>query len=166
MLLGCHLCWLSGCNWVLFVVGSFFLLDPNSQLITWELLCPPCLLCCCAGAARRKPQSPGNKPTSAKISPLCNLNINSKWISININVKRLRLLWERREINYSINSSDLIFINLPDKKWMLKSYAGKIILLILEKTIVDFVLVVSSIYHCFFFLDPPLVILDVDPAWP
>ena len=29
-----------------------------------------------------------------------------------------------------------------------------------------FLLVVFSIYHCFFFLDLPLVMADVDPIWP
>ena len=46
---------------------------------------------------------------------------------------------------------------------MLKGYAGKKISQIMEKTTMDFVLVASSIYHCFFFLDPPLVMSDVDP---
>ena len=36
----------------------------------------------------------------------------------------------------------------PDR--MLESYAGKIILQIMEKTTVDFISVASSIYHCFF----------------
>ena len=45
---------------------------------------------------------------------------------------------------------------------MLKSYAGKKILQILEKTTVDFVSVASRIYHCLFFLDPPLVMSHVD----
>ena len=47
---------------------------------------------------------------------------------------------------------------------MLKSYAGKKILQIVEKTMVDFVSVASSIYHCFFFLALPLVMSDVDPG--
>ena len=55
------------------------------------------------------------------------------------------------EIHYSIKSSDLICTNLLDKKWMLKSYAGKKISQIREKTIVDFILVASCIYHFFFF---------------
>ena len=33
-----------------------------------------------------------------------------------------------------------------------------------EKTTVDFVSVASSIYHCFFFLDLPLVMSDCDPV--
>ena len=33
----------------------------------------------------------------------------------------------------------------------------------MEKTTVEFVLVASSFYHCFFFLDLPLVMSDVDP---
>ena len=45
---------------------------------------------------------------------------------------------------------------------MLKSYAGKKILIITEKTTVDFISVASSIYHWFFFLDMPLVMSDVD----
>ena len=40
---------------------------------------------------------------------------------------------------------------------MLKSYVGKKISLIMEKTTVDFVSADSSIFYCFFFLDPPLV---------
>ena len=51
-----------------------------------------------------------------------------------------------------------------DNKLMLKSYAGKKGLQILEKTTVDFVLVLSSIYHCFLFLDLPLVVSDVEPV--
>ena len=46
---------------------------------------------------------------------------------------------------------------------MLKSHAGKKILQIMEKTTVDFVLVASSIYHYSFFLDPPMVMPDLDP---
>ena len=53
-----------------------------------------------------------------------------------------------------------------DKKWVLKSYAEKKISQIMEKTTVDFILVTTSIYHYFLFLDPPLVMLGVDPAWP
>ena len=34
------------------------------------------------------------------------------------------------------------------------------------ETTVDFVMVASRIYHCFFFLDPPLVMSDVDPIGP
>ena len=45
---------------------------------------------------------------------------------------------------------------------MLKSYAGKKISLIMEKTTVDFISVASSIYHYFFFLDPRLLMSDVD----
>ena len=70
------------------------------------------------------------------------------------------------EINYSVKSSDLICTNLKDKKWMLKSCAGKITSQIMEKTKVDFVSVASTIYHCVFFLDPSLVISDDDPVWP
>ena len=33
-----------------------------------------------------------------------------------------------------------------------------------EKTMVDFVWVASSTYHCFFFLNLPLVMSDVDPV--
>ena len=47
---------------------------------------------------------------------------------------------------------------------MLKSYAGKKLSQIMEKTTVDFVSVASSFYHCFFFLGPPLVMSDVDPT--
>ena len=46
----------------------------------------------------------------------------------------------------------------------IKNYAGKKILQIMEeKTTVDFISVASSIYHCLFFLDLPLVPSDVDP---
>ena len=45
---------------------------------------------------------------------------------------------------------------------MLKSYAGKKILKITEKTTVNFISVASSTYHCFFFLGPPLVMSDGD----
>ena len=38
-----------------------------------------------------------------------------------------------------------------EKKWMLKIDAGKKISLIMEKITVDFVLVTSSVYHCFCF---------------
>ena len=48
---------------------------------------------------------------------------------------------------------------------MLKSYAGKKILQIMEKTTVDFVSVASSIYHCFFSLDPPLVMSHDNLIW-
>ena len=47
---------------------------------------------------------------------------------------------------------------------MLRSYVGKKTSLIVEKTTVDFVSVASSIYHCFFYLDLPLVMSDVDPV--
>ena len=43
-----------------------------------------------------------------------------------------------------------------------KSYAGKKISQIMEIK-EDFVSVASSIYHCFLFLDPPLVMSDDDP---
>ena len=46
---------------------------------------------------------------------------------------------------------------------MVKSYAGKEILLIMEKTTVGFISVACIIYHWFSFLDPPLVMSDVDP---
>ena len=45
---------------------------------------------------------------------------------------------------------------------MFKIYARKKILQIMETT-VDFILVASSIYQHFFFLDLPLVMSDVDP---
>ena len=47
---------------------------------------------------------------------------------------------------------------------MLKSYTGKKILQIMEKTTVDFASVASSVHHCFFFVDPPLVMSDVNPS--
>ena len=49
---------------------------------------------------------------------------------------------------------------------MLKNHTGKKIWQIMEKTTVDFILLASSIYHCVFFLDPPLVMSDGDPIWP
>ena len=48
---------------------------------------------------------------------------------------------------------------------MLKNYAEKKVSQIMEKTTVDFVLVASSIYHCFFFLGPPLVMSDGVTVW-
>ena len=71
------------------------------------------------------------------------------------------------EINYNIKASELIFANLKGKKLMLKSYAGEKLLQIMENTVVESVLVVSSIYHFFFcFLDLPLVMSDGDPILP
>ena len=96
-------------------------------------------------------QSPGNKPTSAKISPLpYNLSVNSKWTSINKIVKRLRLLKEKGEIMCSTNSNVSICTNLLDIKSILKSYAGKKMSLIMEKTTVGFFLVAFRILHYFF----------------
>ena len=74
-------------------------------------------------------------------------------------MRRNKVKWSKRrvgqnmwiEINYSIKSSDLICTDLLDKKWTLKSYAGKKISQVMEKTMVDFISVASSIYHCFFF---------------
>ena len=52
---------------------------------------------------------------------------------------------------------------------MLKSYAGKKILPIIEKATVEFFSVACCTYHCFLFfvlfLDLPLVMSDVDPMW-
>ena len=48
---------------------------------------------------------------------------------------------------------------------MLKNYAGKKILQIMGKTTVDFISIASSIYHCFFFLDLPLVMSGDVPVW-
>ena len=47
---------------------------------------------------------------------------------------------------------------------MLKSYAGKKISQVMEKTMVNFISIASSIYHCFFFLGLPLVMSDDDPV--
>ena len=82
--------------------------------------------------------------------------------------RKRKVKWDKRregqnmwiEINDSIKSSDLICTKLLDKKWMLKSYAGKKILLIMEKTTVDFVLV-ASVYHFFFFFGSP----SSDVSW-
>ena len=49
-----------------------------------------------------------------------------------------------------------------DRQEMLKTYAEKKVSQIVETT-VDFISVASSIYHCLFFLDLPLVPSDVDP---
>ena len=76
-----------------------------------------------------------------------------------------KMIWSKRregqntrfKLKYNIKSSDLICTILKDKKWMLKTYAGEKISQIMEQTTVDFVLVASSIYHCFLFLDLPLV---------
>ena len=69
-------------------------------------------------------------------------------------------------MNKKWNEEGRICITLMDKKCMLKNYTGKKILQIMEKTTVDFVSLASSIYHCFFSLDLPLVMLDVDPVSP
>ena len=68
---------------------------------------------------------------------------------------RKKVKWAKRrdgqnmwiEIHYSIKSSDLICTDLLDKKWMLKSYAGKKISQIMEKTTVDLTWVVFCIYQ-------------------
>ena len=49
---------------------------------------------------------------------------------------------------------------------MLKSYAGEKIIQIMKKTMVEFVSVVSSVYHCLLFQDPPLVMSDGGPREP
>ena len=85
-----------------------------------------------------------------------------------------KVKWDKRrekqnmwiEINYNIKSSDLICTNLIDKKLMLKIYAGKKIAQIMEKTMVDFILVASSICRSCFFLVPPLLLPYGDPVWP
>ena len=53
---------------------------------------------------------------------------------------------------------------LEEQEMKVKKLCGKQILQIIEKTTVDFVSVASSIYHCFFFLDLPLEMSDVDPV--
>ena len=53
---------------------------------------------------------------------------------------------------------------LEGQEMNVKSYAGKKISVIMEKTTVDFVSVASSIYHCLFFLNLPLVMSDVGPV--
>ena len=105
-----------------------------------------------------------------------------KWVVARVKTKfkmkimrgKRKVKWNKRregqsmwiEINYSIKSSDLICTNLMDQIWMLKSYTGTKISQIVEKTTVDFMSVASSIYHCFLFLDLPLVMSDLDPFWP
>ena len=59
------------------------------------------------------------------------------------------------EINYNIKSSDLIYMhNLEGQERNVKkktpNYAGKKVLQIMEKTVVELILVESSVYHCFF----------------
>ena len=49
--LACHLCWLSGCMWVLIALG-LSVIWPSLQLVNWGSLCPLCLVFCCAGADR------------------------------------------------------------------------------------------------------------------
>ena len=51
---------------------------------------------------------------------------------------------------------------------MLKNYAGEEVLQIMNKTMVFFILVASSIYHFFFFsfLDPSLVMSGCVQVWP
>ena len=51
---------------------------------------------------------------------------------------------------------------LDGQEMNVKNYAGKKISQIMEKAIVDFILVASSIYHYFFFLDLSLM-SDVGP---
>ena len=86
-----------------------------------------------------------------------------KWKQVVVREKtkfEMKILWGKRkvrwakrregqnmwiEIHYSIKSSDLICINLLDKKLMLKSYTRKKI----TKHVV-FISVASYIYHCFF----------------
>ena len=46
---------------------------------------------------------------------------------------------------------------------MLENYVGRKISQIMANTMVDFILASSSIYHYFFFLDPPLVMSHIDP---
>ena len=53
---------------------------------------------------------------------------------------------------------------LEGQEMNVKEYAGKKISKIMEIT-VDFVLLLSNIYH-WFFLDLPLVMSDCDPVWP
>ena len=146
----CHLCCLCGRNWVLIVLRLFFV-GSSLQLIHWGSLHPPHLVCYCAGAARTNHKSQGTNSPPQKYPPPHNPTMNWKWTSINKGVKILRLCDERRKITYSRKSSDLICTNLMDKKWMLKSYARKKILLFIQKTTVDFISVVSSIYSVFSF---------------
>ena len=71
-----------------------------------------------------------------------------------------------KENNSSINASDLIGTNIKEKKLMLKSYAGQKMKQIMKETVVEFISVVSSVYHCLLFLDPPLVMSDGVLVWP
>ena len=45
----------------------------------------------------------------------------------------------RFEINYNIKTSDLVCIDLKDKRWTLKSSAGKKIMQIMKMTTVEFI---------------------------
>ena len=47
-----------------------------------------------------------------------------------------------------------------------KNYAGEKITQIMKKTMVWFVSIESSVYHCLLFLDPPLVMSDGVLLWP
>ena len=79
---------------------------------------------------------------------------------IKIMRRKRKVKWAKRregqkkwiEIQYSIKFSDLICTDLLDKKWMLRSYAGKKISHIMKKTTVAFVSITSCIYHCCFVL--------------
>ena len=72
----------------------------------------------------------------------------------------------RFEITYNINTSDLICINLKEKR--LTSFAEAKVTQMMKNTIwnLEFVSVESSVYHCLHFLGLPLVMLDGVPVWP
>ena len=72
----------------------------------------------------------------------------------------------RFEITYNIKASDLIDINVKDKKLMLKKNTGEKIMQIIKKTTVKFISVESSVYHCLLFLGTPLVMSGGVPFWP
>ena len=66
----------------------------------------------------------------------------------------------RFEITYNINTSDLICINLKEKR--LTSFAEAKVTQMMKNTIwnLEVVSVESSVYRCFLFPDQPLVMSD------
>ena len=55
---------------------------------------------------------------------------------------------------------------MKEKEGMLKSYAEENIMQIMCKTMVEFILVESSVFLCLLFLDLPLVISHGVLFWP
>ena len=59
-----------------------------------------------------------------------------------------------------------MYIHAYKHTYIKASYAGKKILQIKDKTMMDFFSLASGIYHCFFFLNLPLVMSDGVLVWP